>query len=138
MRKYGNSNCFDLQLSFSCFWKGFNALTYLTQMVVLTFSLQAKDLKAFCAYEFRLHSCLNMIEWNVIIILESEFNQSIHAFFFFQSMMKILLNKITGNEVVEDFEAVEDVEAGVDGKISFEIFFMKLNANFKNVCYCKE
>ena len=46
-------------------------------------------------------------------------------------MMKILLNKITGNEVVEDFEAVEDVEAGVDGKISFEIFFMKLNANFK-------
>ena len=68
------------------------------------------------------------------MILESEFNQSIHARIFFpsfQSMMKILLNKITGNEVVEDFEAVEDAEAGVDGKISFEIFFMKLNANFK-------
>ena len=33
-------------------------------------------------------------------------------------MMRILLNKIMGNEGVEDFEAVEDAEAGIDGKIS--------------------
>ena len=48
-----------------------------------------------------------------LIMSKSEF---MHIFF--QSMMKILLNKIMGNEGVEDFEAVEDAEAGIDGKIS--------------------
>ena len=50
-----------------------------------------------------------------LMILKSEF---MHIFYFFQSMMRILLNKIMGNEGVEDFEAVEDAEAGIDGKIS--------------------
>ena len=33
-------------------------------------------------------------------------------------MMRILLNKIMGNEGVEDFEAVEVAEAEIDGRIS--------------------
>ena len=47
----------------------------------------------------------------------NNYNIWIHAYLF-QSMMRILLNKIMGNEGVEDFEAVEDAEAGIDGRVS--------------------